>query len=372
MYKFNGYDLEPRVYGKIHGGIFIGEGDKSGVDNTPYDISYNVPNGTNIMYAILYTYIWGGDEYNTGTIQIEVNNKELEEIDLGGTDDENEDVLISTHGCFSIFFVVTDEIILNKKNNITIHTWGESLDGRVYGAILLVIYEIPTQIIEFCFVDGNEGLHYLIKGSSYDSCSMKFPDINNNNNEFKTTDLWISTVAGDGSEDDYLYFNDNIIDTNYADESSGDSFDFDEFNLTGDLESTNEIKINRGEESYLHPMNVLLISKYKSGFGNDTADYIKFEERKFSDSDETSLFDDPEFINLLLVIIASSTFVLLIGFQILRKKKHKKADLETSEEDPSKTDIIISKKEGNLEKFENEDYFKETFEKQKELKEKTA
>ena len=329
-YDFNGYELKPRVYGKINGGVFLSIGNKYGVDSTPYNINYDIPNGTAIIYAALYIYIWGGDEYNSGSVTLSVNEKTLNKINLDGINDINENVLISTHGSYSVYYEITNEIVLNKENNISINTEGSSFDGRVYGALLLVIYNVSNQVIKFCFADGNEGLHYLIKGSSHDTCTMEFSDTYNSS-EYTTSDFWISYCAGDSGDGDSLYFNNDVLGLDVADGSSGQSFDFDYFNVSEKIEEKNEIKIERNDESYLHPMNCLLISKYKTGLGNDSEDYIVFVQREFPNSDDNP-FEGPLFQQVLLVIAVTMVFSLIIITQYIRKKKSKITPLEELEE----------------------------------------
>ncbi|MGQ4873631.1 MAG: DUF3344 domain-containing protein [Promethearchaeia archaeon] len=353
MYNFEGFSLEPRIYGKIHGGIFISVGNKYGLDSTPYDISYNVPNGTKILYSILYIYIWGGSEYNSGTIELTVNNKKIGENNLNGINDNNENVLISTHGSYSVFYVLTNDIILNKVNNISITTEGSSFDGRVYGAVLLVVYEVQNQIIKFCFADGNEGLHYSIKGDTYDTCTMTFPD-SYDKTEFLSSELWISYIAGNSGESDYLYFNNQLLGSDVADQSLGLGIDFECFNVTDSIEEKNQIEVKRGEESYLHPMNTLLVSKYKTGFGNDTNDYLIINQREFTESSENVL-DNPQFEQLFWVVAIIGIIIVVFSFQFIRKRKFEKRKLLPIEE---KTSADNLDKEIHKNKYKQHEYTK--------------
>ena len=308
-YNFDGYPLTWYVYGKIHGDVYVDGG--HGLDATPYDELYSIPSGNNITWAAVFIGIWGGTEYNTGWIEAYVNASSLGLQQINGINDDNSNVFGSAHGVYLVVYNITSHVKLNKTIEISVNTGG-SYDGRVYGIVLVIVFNASERVTKFCIGYGNVGLHYLIQGATYDTFSFNFRDTYNQS-EFDNATLFVSYLATSSGEADYLSFNENELDSDAGDESSGVYFDLDSYNVSNYLESSNKVTFSRGDESYIHPTLAILKAIYKLGYGEgDDYIYYNIEGPSGEDGFDWLLIEIPVIIIIVIVVFL---------YQYKRKKK---------------------------------------------------
>ena len=76
--------------GTITGGLYVDAGKGKGLYATPYVEEFNVP-GTSVKWARMYVGVWGGTEAKYGTLDLTVNGKEFDTVDLKGTADPEDE-----------------------------------------------------------------------------------------------------------------------------------------------------------------------------------------------------------------------------------------------------------------------------------------
>ena len=235
--------------------------------------------------------------------------------DLSGINDDNENVQCSGNGVHLIYYNITSMIELNSFIEIKVDSGGLTLDGRVYGIIIVLIYGDPAkEAIKFEFGYGNVNLHYLIQGNYYNTFNYEIKD-NYEYSKFQNSTLYSACLTGTNGEPDSLYFNNHLLDSNFGDESSGGSFDLDLYNISEYLNYSNQIKFSRGMEGYIHPIIVLLEAKYKSGFFEGD-EYIEYNDARNNDN-------FPNNFNWLYIIVPSIIVLTVIAFTYQYKKKQK-------------------------------------------------
>lgn len=318
-YNFDGYELTWMVYGKIHGDLYVSGG--HGVDSTPYVETFSIPNGDDIIWAQILVGVWGGNEFNTGWVDTQINGTSLGTLSLGGVNDKNTNVLASAHGVYMVFYIVTSYLELNKTFEVTVNSGG-AIDGRIYGIVLFVLFnKTGNNPIKFCMGMGNMALHYLIQGNTQDYSTFTFKDTYTPSQHENAT-LYVSQLATASGENDYLYFNDNLLDSNAGDESSGSYFDLDEYNITNYLAESNTLKFNRGGESYIHPILSILKATYITGQGED-ADYVFFNTINGNSPFEEQINWTQIIITIEVIVIISITAGFFY-YQYRRKRITKK------------------------------------------------
>lgn len=251
--------------GTVKGGVYVDGG--YGLDSTPYVQTFNVP-GDSVQWARLYVGIWGGSEDKTGTVDLTYNAEEFETLELKGENDDNEDVYCTGHGVYWIPYDVTT----NTTTGIIsaeVETDG-GIDGRVYGIVLVAVYnDEDGEDVKYWIEEGNVNLHMENERSSHDELTVEFsgsldPD------DFENALLSVVYLCGTPGLDDYLYFNDEqLSDGSNSNDiaNSNKYFDFKTFDVVDYLEDDdNEIRFERGEEDYVHPvLSVLTLSTGEEG-----------------------------------------------------------------------------------------------------------
>lgn len=204
-YAYGGFNVNTMTNGTVQGDVFASYGSNGGLASSPYTTSYNVPAGT-VKWARLYVGVWGGNEANTGWVNTTLNGNSLGSVTLGGTGDTNPtyssgtNAYSSGNGVWMVSYNCTDNVI--SGSNIAIATTGGSIDGRIYGIVLVVVYEntsLPN--VQYWVNEGNPNLNYVTP-------------LNNNVSWFNGT-AYTSTEAnlialyytGTNGEHDYLYLN---------------------------------------------------------------------------------------------------------------------------------------------------------------------
>jgi len=249
--------------GTVKGGLYIDGGE--GLKKTPYVQEFNVP-GDSVVWARVYVGLWGGTEAKTGTLDLTVGDKEYESLDLegkadkGDDEDQNPAIYCSGHGVYWIAYDVSSNISTGPLT-VEAKTSGD-IDGRVYGIILAAVYEDKEgQDTKYWVEEGNINLHG--KGwsedlaSTHDEAYAEFSgkmDVD----KYKTANLAVVYLCGSPGLEDSLYFNDEQLadGENKNDIASSKSyFDFKFFDVLDFLaEEDNELKFQRDDEDYVHPV----------------------------------------------------------------------------------------------------------------------
>ncbi|KKG15014.1 hypothetical protein EO98_16750 [Methanosarcina sp. 2.H.T.1A.6] len=159
-YSYEGIPLAPDAQGTFRGEVYIDGG--HGLSFPPYTQEFDVPEGT-LRWARLYIGIWGGTENYEGWVRPEFNGQRLEQLQLAGVNDENEDVYCAGHGVYWVSYDVSN-ITKTGENTVEILTSsgepGNKLDGRVYGAVLATACENPKEpMVSYQLLSGNVNLH---------------------------------------------------------------------------------------------------------------------------------------------------------------------------------------------------------------------
>ena len=276
-YDFDGVpytdELEMVAHGSIKGGVYVdgGHGIGNARSSPYYTQSFSVPDG-NIIFSRLYVGVWGGSETKTGTLQTTLNDHEFDSLDLKGDTDTNPEVYCSGHGVYWVVYNTTEYV--QSGSNAAIARTSGVFDGRVYGIILVAVYEDDNgEQVEYRINDGNPNLHGL-------GWSGNNPTVNEEANAYfsgidpdsaSAARLTVAYLCGSPYENDYLYFNDNKLNGDDVASSTG-SFDLLTFDVTDLLEKSSNAKFDRGDESYIHP--VLAVLTVYSGEMKEDSDLV--------------------------------------------------------------------------------------------------
>ncbi|HII79960.1 MAG TPA: DUF3344 domain-containing protein [Methanosarcina sp.] len=249
--------------GTVKGGLYIDGGE--GLKKTPYVQEFNVP-GDSVVWAKVYVGVWGGTEAKTGTLDLTVGGKEFKSLDLegkadkGDEEDQNPSIYCSGHGVYWVAYDVSSDISTGPLK-VEAKTSG-NIDGRVYGIILAAVYgDKEGQDTKYWVEEGNINLHG--KGwseglaSTHDEAYADFSgkvDVD----KYKSANLAVVYLCGSPGLKDSLYFNDEqLADGENKNDiaNSKNYFDFKFFDVLDLLaEDDNELKFQRDDEDYVHPV----------------------------------------------------------------------------------------------------------------------
>ncbi len=279
-YNFNGWPLQTRASGMVNGGVFI--------DYVPWDSSTHlaltttVPNGT-VKLAYLYTGIWGTNEYKSGWVNVSFNDvadrNELGPVHLQGAEDVNPHVWCTTHGKHWMVYNVTDLVKMGALNTATVSKINGSIDGRVYGIILIVVYEggDNPRALQYWINDGHDALHYEISWppiAAHDSGTTDFDgtvDVSN------LTEATLTMVHLTAYEDDNtskkgccekcMEFNERELNTTMVDSNT---FELNSWNVRDQVNSSdNTAWYTRLDEdcndNYVSITNAILVLELTNG-----------------------------------------------------------------------------------------------------------
>ena len=165
-YAFDGWAPTTRTDGTINGTVFVDSVGWNG--QTTLTGNFNVPGGT-VRRAYLYTGIWGGNPSNTGWVNVTFNNNHtangLGPIHLQGENDNNANVWCTGYGKYWWWYNVTNLTNAGQTNTATTSEINGTLDGRVYGIVLVVVLENNSlHPIQYWVNDGSYALHYATGG----------------------------------------------------------------------------------------------------------------------------------------------------------------------------------------------------------------
>ncbi len=276
-YGFDGVpytdQLKQVEHGSVKGGVIVDGGHGLAVaKGQPYEQVFSVPDGI-ITFSRLYVGVWGGTEKRTGTLQTSFNDHEFETLELKGENDNNPEVYCSGHGVYWVTYDTTGYYTASGTNKAVARTSGE-IDGRVYGIILVTVYEDDTgQKVDYWINEGNPNLHSLgwegDIGYTNDEAYAEFSGINVN--EASSSGLTVAYLCGTEGENDYLYFNDNKLNGDDVADSR-DYFNLLTFDVSGYLDESSDVLFERGDEDYLHPV-LAVLTVYSNAESNPCDDY---------------------------------------------------------------------------------------------------
>ena len=257
-YNFDGFPVVTRDSGTVNGGVFI--------DYVPWAATttltgnFNVPNG-NIAWARLYTGIWGGRPEYEGLVNVtfndDYNSNGLGPIHLQGQNDTNPNVWCSGSGKHWLYYDVTDLVnagVVNTATTTKINETAGDFDGRVYGIVLVVVYEggANPKNIQYWINDGSDGLNYV---TSHNEGTTDFagPVSGSVANAELTM---VHLTAYDPGCADCLQFNGAALDTSMVD---SDTFELNSWDVTSHVETSgNDAWYSRGGDGYVNVCNAIL------------------------------------------------------------------------------------------------------------------
>ena len=118
------------------------------------------------------------------------------------------------------------------------------------------------------------------------------------------------------------YFNNNLLDSDAGDESSGPNFNFNTYNVLNYITASNTVKFMRGEEAYIHPTLAILKATYKPGYGEDN-DYIYYNTNCWNQNNEMGISNELILLYIEITIIISIIVILFYGQYRWKRKKKK-------------------------------------------------
>jgi parallel beta-helix repeat protein len=161
-YAFDGFAVTTRTSGSINGTVYVDSVGWNG--QTTRTLSTNVPSGT-VKAAYLYTGVWCGNPTNTGWVNVTFNGNYtangLGPINIRGENDNNPNVWCSGYGKSWWYYNVTNLTNAGQTNTATTSKINGSIDGRVYGIVLVVVLEDSSlHPIQYWVNDGSYCLNY--------------------------------------------------------------------------------------------------------------------------------------------------------------------------------------------------------------------
>lgn len=219
-YSYEGYPLETIKNGT--GEVYISYGDNVGRQGTSYAGTNFLTNFTsvptsNVEWAELKVGVWGGSLSRVGWAEIKLDDYLLSNETLQANSLYlSNNVSCCGSGVYLIHCNCTDLIQQTNINNdgvikATVNTTPGSpaLDGRVYGAVLIIAYD-DGSYSEYWINQGNLNLHKNVT-----SGGIYYPDLDANitwfngtiNDTLDDATLTVGYLCGDINQTDYLYFN---------------------------------------------------------------------------------------------------------------------------------------------------------------------
>jgi hypothetical protein len=186
-YNYNGSSLTTVESGTVKGDVYICSGDKAGFNNNALPTSYyvnnslvtnftNVPNKDNIKWAELKVGVAGANTSRSGWVNVDLSPNGGSPVSLGtkylccppltgcsdGVDASGTGVYLVKYDCTA---QLQNESINNGAITATVNTWPNStasslpFDGRIYGAVLIVVYKGGDCYAQYWINQGNMNLH---------------------------------------------------------------------------------------------------------------------------------------------------------------------------------------------------------------------
>ena len=258
-YNFDGWPVVTRESGIIHGGMFVGS--KPWAGSTILTGNFNVPSG-DVIWARLYTGIWGGRSEYEGLVNVtfngDYNSNGLGPIHLQGESDTNHNVWCTGNGKYWMYYDVTDLVndgLVNTATTAKIRATAGNFDGRVYGIVLVVVYEggDNPKTFQYWINDGSDGLNY---NTGHNDGTTYFRGAVNNSNITKSELTMVHLTAYDPSCANCLQFNDNALDTSMI---TSNTYALNSWDVTSYVASSeNNAWYSRGDDGYINVCNAIL------------------------------------------------------------------------------------------------------------------
>ena len=264
-YEFDGFDVVTRTSGTINGSVFIDSVAWNG--QTTLTLSTDVPSGT-VKEAYLYTGVWGGTPSNTGWHNVTFNgvsdSNGLGPIHLEGDEgegDSNPNVWCTGYGKYWWWYNVTNLTNAGQTNTAVTSKINGSLDGRVYGTVLVVVLENENDpAIQYWINDGSDALNYATPndgGTTYFNGDVDTGSVTNS----ALTAVHITGYSPTCSN--CLDFNDHPLDTSMVDSNTIEVNTWDETNSNVKPEnvtsSGNHADYRRDEDPFVNICNAILV-----------------------------------------------------------------------------------------------------------------
>ena len=255
-YAFDGWAPTTRTNGTINGTVFIDSVPWNG--QTTLSGSFDVPAGT-VKKAYLYSGIWGGSETYTGWVSVEFNGEELGPLHLEGEDDQNPNVWCTGYGKYWWWYDVTNLTVAGQTNTATVSKINGTIDGRVYGIVLVVVLENNSlNPIQYWINDGSDALNYVTPhndGTTYfngtiDTANVTYAEL-----------TMVHLTGYDPVCSNCLEFNGNSLDTSMVDSNT---FEINSWDVTNYIVSSgNNAHYMRGDDPYVNICNAILTVTYE-------------------------------------------------------------------------------------------------------------
>jgi parallel beta-helix repeat protein len=261
-YSFDGSAPTTRTDGTMNGTVFVDSVGWTG--QTTLSGSFNVPAGT-VRRAYLYTGVWGGTENYEGWVNVTFNNdytaNGLGPIHLQGINDNNDNVWCTGHGKYWWWYNVTNLTNAGQTNTATTSKINGTIDGRVYGIVLVVVLENDSlHPIQYWINDGSDGLNYVTPN---DDGTTYFNGNVDNANVTKSALTMVHLTGYDPTCDNCLDFNDHPLDTSCVNSNNFEINTWDEANSNVTAEnvtsSGNHADYRRGDDPYVNICNTILV-----------------------------------------------------------------------------------------------------------------
>lgn len=261
-YNFDGFPIGTGTNGTVNGGVYTGYEPWAGT--TTLTGSFDVPEGT-VKWAYLYTGIWGGTADYEGWVNVTFNgnctSSSLGPIHMQGKNDTNPNVWCSSHGKYWMYYNVTDLTGAGCTNTAVVSKINSTVggfDGRVYGIVLVAVYEDGSNEVQYWINDGSDCLNYVTPN-------------NNGITYFDGTFLANATTAAltmvhltgyEPSCANCLRFNDHPLDTSMI----TDNFELNTWDVMDcTAPSGNNATYRRGEDDYVNICCAILTAERVCG-----------------------------------------------------------------------------------------------------------
>ncbi len=252
-WRGDGTPLYVIAEGKVHGDVIVVGGHGYTREN-PYEEYFELPD--EIKYARLYVPMWNYNEDDW--IEVSINEKYLGKRTVPD--------YVAAWGTASYAYNVENSLS-SGMNKVSVNY--HNTNGAPYSIVLIAVYEdadMPQK--QFWIAEGNHALSYV---TNSDESEVTFRG--NITGEIKDATLWTMIIAGNKDEVDELYFNSHLIAEDVGSARSGSYYDLDHWSVKDYIKpGNNTVKFNRGDESYLHPFNAVLVVNCQQDCGEDHID----------------------------------------------------------------------------------------------------
>jgi len=261
-YNYNGWAPTTRTNGTINGTVFIDSVAWNG--QTTLTLNTDVPDGT-VKAAYLYTGVGGGNPDNTGWVNVTFNGNYtangLGPIHLEGSGDTNPNVWCTGSGKYWWWYNVTNLTNAGATNIATTSKINGTIDGRVYGIVLVVVLEDDNlSAIQYWINDGSDGLNYVTPNDD----GITYFNGNVDTDNVTTSALTVVHLTGYSPTcSNALDFNDHPLDTSMVDSNTFELNTWNNANSNVTPENVtatgNHVDYRRCDDGYVNVCNAILV-----------------------------------------------------------------------------------------------------------------